>query len=193
MSRHADYLRALRKKTHRGRHVVGEAVRSLWNDGCHEAIGCYSRGADVLVIRHRFSMRVLCTVLLPVGLIDDLWGQAREDVIMSFLRKAQPTQNGTPSGVVAPAGWAHDCPALTEYLFSEQYPDGSRRQRATLTVMAGDAAGVKVVLNDREEGRSLWANGEDLDTALEVLDNLLQSSQTPWRLDKQPKGGHVKK
>lgn len=112
---------------------------------------------------------------------------------MSFLQRSTPSTNGSAAGVVPPDGWSRTLPALSEYLFSEVYPDGTRRQRATLTVMAGDARGVKVVLNDREEGRSLWATGDDLDGALEALEIMLQQPVTPWRMDKQVYRSPVKK
>lgn len=188
MSRFHDYLRQQRKKRRDGRPVGQSSKPAYWVEGPYRAVAVCTRSADVLVIFHAFSGRVECTEVLPPGLCADLWGRNREEVCMSFLKKAQPAANGVRQGAAPPDDWGKFYPAVSEYLYAEQYPDGARRARATLTVMAGDASGVKVVLNDREESRSLWATGKDLDSCLEALEACLVADQTPWRMDK-PGGG----
>lgn len=193
MGGYRDYLADLRKKSRRGRCRANRYQPALWRNGPDEAVGFYTQHADLLVIRHRFSGRVHCTVVLPVGLIADLWGQQREDVIVSFLRKSVTAGNGRVSALVPPDQWGRDYPALCEYLYSAVYPDGTPRARSTVTVMAGDAVGLKIVLNDREESRSLWATGQDLDECWIALEGLLQSEHCPWRQDTKSRAGGPRK
>lgn len=175
-----------RKRARRGGRKVVLRRRGLpWQEGPYRAYAFRTRNADVLCILHLFSGRVVWTACLPVGLLADLWADALGEVTMSFLRKAVPPGNGQQRGPVPPAKMLTEYPALCEYLYGEEYPDGSRRQRSTLTLMAGDAVGVKVVLNDRDQGRSLWATGSDLEDCLLALEAMLQYDDCPWRLDKQ--------
>jgi len=185
MGRYHDYLMHLRDQRKQGRSRRPRRQPAAWTDGPLEGVVAGTGLLEVLTIRHRFSGHVLWTALLPAGTVADLWGAARMEVCVSFLRKSVPQTEGGPRGVAPPDSWRKALPAMCEYLFCETYPDGSRRQKSTLTVMAGDARGCKVVLNDREEGRSLWATGDDFEACLEALEVMLQAPDTPWKADKQ--------
>lgn len=152
----------------------------------------FTRHYDLLVCHHRFSGRVCCTRLLPAGVWAEITAEQREEMGMSFLSRPTATANGKAPGVAAPDDVRSHWPAIGEFLYAEAYPDGSPRQRSTITLMAGDSAGWKLVLNDRQEGRSLWATGESLEDALCALELQLESPNVPWRMDRGFKGGAKK-
>lgn len=143
-----------------------------------------TRNFDLLVCHHRYSGRVHFTRLLPGGVWAEISWEQRTEMAMSFLKRPVADQKATEQGVALPSDIRLNWPALGEYLYAEKYPDGQPRARATLTLMAGDASGWKMVLNDRQEGRSLWATGDTLEEALLALETALQADHTPWRADR---------
>lgn len=76
-------------------------------------------------------------------------------------------------------------PLLTEYLVETVFSDGSERETATLLVFA--SGGVwKGCLNDRSEGKALWASGASLSDVYEALERALDTSSPDWRPTRQP-------
>lgn len=139
---------------------------------------------EVLVVRHRWSGMVAATLRLPVGTVINSTFGWMEGVIMGLVRKAELGQKGATLGPVKPAMMEREMPLVTSYLFDDAYENGEARQRSTITVMAGDLVGVKVVLNDRAEAMSLWVTGESVDDALLTMEILLSKPDAPWRRDK---------
>ena len=84
-------------------------------------------------------------------------------------------------------------PLLAEYQTLGYYGDGSRRQRATLTVFADEPLGWKGVLNDRDNSRSLWATGATLEEMLGCLESQLCDPEARWRHDSPRNGKAAKK
>ena len=179
-----DYLRAERSKRKRARVERPRRASAIDLGDSLEVYLVPTRYLDLLVCHHRFSGRVHYTRVLPAGVWAEVTGQQRLEIAMSFLRRPSPKVATEDQGVALPSDVRLDWPALGEYLFVERYPDGASRQRATLTLMAGDAVGWKMVLNDRQESRSLWATGETLAEAMMALEVALQAEHAPWRQDR---------
>lgn len=72
-------------------------------------------------------------------------------------------------------------PLLSQYLAEGSYEDGEERERSTLMFFAGDVRGFKAVLNDRSNGRSLWATGDTVDKLLTALEAMLNDVRAPWQ------------
>lgn len=81
--------------------------------------------------------------------------------------------------------FASGYPLVTEYLCTQQYDDGSPRERSALSLFCEDGM-LKLALNDKAEGRSLYVSAESLEDALELLERALHATNAPWRL--WPKG-----
>jgi len=71
-------------------------------------------------------------------------------------------------------------PVLLEYLESRTYASGKPRETSTLTVFV-DSGTLKASLNDRQEGRSLWAASDSLSGLLDTLESMLCGESVPWR------------
>ena len=82
-------------------------------------------------------------------------------------------------------------PVLLEYLESVRYADGSPRDTSTLTLFV-DAGTLKASLNDRQEGRSLWAASDTLSGLLDTIESMLCGESVPWRW-KEPDGTTTRK
>lgn len=79
-------------------------------------------------------------------------------------------------------GMMENYPALFAYLTDDQYDDGSRRQRASLLIMA-DGQVWKGWLNDKDTGRSLWLAGETIEQLLDSMETHLTDGTATWRQD----------
>jgi hypothetical protein len=73
-----------------------------------------------------------------------------------------------------------DTPLLFEYLSHRQFEDGSMRETSTLMVFASEGLW-KGCLNDRQEGRALWASAETIGGLLEALERCLDHTHPDWR------------
>lgn len=139
---------------------------------------------EILVVRNLWSGRIVVTRQMPRGTCWHAGPAWVEALVMGLIRKAEMVGGPEAVGPRKPASFARDCPVLADYLFDETFANGTKRQRSTLTVMAGDVAGFKAVLNDREEGMSLWATGETVEETLLTMEALLNTQDAPWRRDK---------
>lgn len=100
---------------------------------------------------------------------------------MRYVRKPDPSP--VPGASLRPAesdALGSLRPAIWEYLTCEQWEDGTPRQTATVTVFWEDSR-VKLCLNDRFAGRSLWVSGESLIAALDALEGQLEAGTGDWR------------
>jgi len=99
---------------------------------------------------------------------------------MSFLRRqsADPSSPNAQSSV--DADFQSSYPALSEYLTSAAYPDGTVRQLATLTIFREDGWW-KACLNEKDQGLVLFVAESRFGTLLEALELLLQEDHPPWR------------
>jgi hypothetical protein len=188
-----DYLRAQRAHRKRGRHFRAYHPRAMSLGDGLEVFPITTRHLELWFCHHRFSGRVIFTQVVPAGIWAEVTAGQREQIAMSFLKRPTTDAKSAEQGVQVPSDVRTNWPALGEYLFSEKYPDGSPRARSTLTVMAGDASGWKMVLNDRQESRSLWSTGETLEECMMALEVALQADYTPWRADRNNGRPGVKK
>jgi len=143
-----------------------------------------SPGMEVLIIRKKWTKFIVYTEAFPAGTIRFLDPLTAQDTLMALARRiTETTRNGSPRAA-KPTSMQLNYPTLVDYLFDTEFEDGTPRTRATLTVMAGDVQGVKIVLNDREQHSSLWASGIDLDDALLNMEAMLDTQDAPWKIDK---------
>ncbi len=141
------------------------------------------KGEEVLTVRHRWSHRVLATLVWPQGTASWAPPGWLEGVVMGIARQATSVNGEENRWHDNCPDWAKTFTALWEYLTHDTYQEGDARVPSTLTIMRGDLMGVKVVLNDRDRGLSLWATGTDPGDALETLETLLNTTSPPWRRD----------
>lgn len=78
------------------------------------------------------------------------------------------------------AQWAASHPAIWEYLTLDTLDDGKERVTSMLCVFY-EAGVVKVALQDRQEGLSLWVSSQSIPEALEALESRLQAGDGEWR------------
>ena len=134
---------------------------------------------------------MFCLILFELVLGFDL--KARQDLqwflYSRSLHDPRTTDDRSPkvwhnepfiSAFWADADFAAECPAIWEYLTLDRYPDGKRRQRATLTVLVEDGVW-KYCLNDRGQHRSCWATGRTHEEARRALEATLASGTPSWR------------
>jgi hypothetical protein len=77
--------------------------------------------------------------------------------------------------------WESVHPAIQEYLTEANHDDGSPRETSMLCIFVEDGF-VKLSLQDREEGRSMWVSAPSLPEALNALERNLQDGVGEWRL-----------
>jgi len=141
------------------------------------------KGEEVLTVRHRWSHRVLATVVWPQGTASWAPPGWLEGVVMGIARQATSVNGEENRWHDNCPAWAKEFTVLWEYLTHDTYLEGEPRVPSTITIMRGDLMGVKVVLNDRDRGLSLWSTGTDPRDALETLELLLNTTSPPWRKD----------
>lgn len=82
------------------------------------------------------------------------------------------------------------CPTVVEYLALERYASGKPRERSTMSVFI-EHGQVRLCLNDRDVGESMWVSGDSLEAALASLEKRLAGGSTEWRPNR-PQGGKRK-
>lgn len=94
----------------------------------------------------------------------------------------KPSATGT-----TPVKWSTEssefaslCPRLWEMLTETSYADGSKRQSSSLTVFCEDGV-VKLMLNDRDNGRMAFVTQETFEMALATLEGKLAVEGLEWR------------
>lgn len=99
---------------------------------------------------------------------------------MSFLSKVDAASKGSP-GAAGPLGGVFGVtPAVMEYLTAASYPDGSPRERSTISVFVEDGV-VKACLSDRDQARTLWRSGPSVEDALMALETAIADGSADWR------------
>jgi len=114
----------------------------------------------------------------------DVWQSSsplvRRNLLVSFLRKHQADQSSSNAPPSVDQAFQQQYPALSEYLTSPLYPDGSARQLSTMTVFREDGWW-KACLNEKDQGLVLFVAESQFGTLLEALELLLQEDHPPWR------------
>lgn len=115
---------------------------------------------------------------------------ASEDNSMAFVRRPSESDNARAAGDGSgDPDFAGQYPALYEYLSLSEFPEGGRRETATLMVLMEDGL-YKACLNDRANDRSAWVSGDTFDRVLIRLEAILATDTAEWRkrTGKPPQG-----
>lgn len=99
---------------------------------------------------------------------------------MSFLSKVDGQAKGSHLLGVPLSGVLSVTPAVLEYLTAASYPDGSPRERSTLSFFVEDGV-VKACLSDRDQVRTLWRSGASVEDAVMALESSLVEGTADWR------------
>jgi len=176
---------ATRRRSHRiiaGRYMVNdhEGYQAEWCEGCEPGYLVVIRVSDGQIVAY--------------GKVDIVWFrgcsfEVFEEAIMAFLKKVSD-KDRVNAGVPSKFGeaWRDKHPAIVEYLTCEHDDDGNARLRSTLAVFVEEDTW-KVVLNDKQNERSLFVSGASLVDALDALELLLRAGQGEWRAQKPWKPG----
>lgn len=141
-------------------------------------------GGVILVREWKRSRMVNSTLMIPSEFWAEMDWDQRKAMLMSFLSKGKPEYVSAGSNAPAEdADFAERYPALSEYMSSAKYPDGSKRQVSRLGIFV-DTDGWKAQLRDVDRGLVIWATDRSFLGVLEALEGLLISERPPWREDK---------
>jgi len=110
-----------------------------------------------------------------------------ETCVASYVRRLveNEAQRRQVQGPEAEA-WVRAHPALWEYLTLEAFDDGTKRQTATVCLFVEDGF-VKIALQDRQEGRSLWVSSPSPEGGFDALEAHLAQGTGEWR---RSRNGH---
>jgi hypothetical protein len=139
--------------------------------------------SDVIVVRDFNTLRITGTRILEEGLLAMMEPHHARKTIMALKKPGIGDDGKRPAGPKKPAKFGVDYPVLSDYLFESSWEDGTPRQTATMTIMAGPSTGFKAVLNDRAMKRSLWVLADSTDDLFASLELLLADEETPWVAD----------
>lgn len=103
---------------------------------------------------------------------------------MSFLRKLEAVPGSGQSESLQDPDFQMTFPALSEFMTAPSYPDGSAREKATVSVFFEDGM-FKACLNERDRGLVLFVSEAKFGCLFEALELLLQGEHVPWRISKQ--------
>lgn len=107
---------------------------------------------------------------------------------MSFVAKrmAVPDASSSPAGFLSQTcSVLSASPGLLDYLTANTFPDGTVRELSNLLVFVEDGV-IKVCLNDRANGCSLWRSGTDILDVLASVDAAIQKGTADWRAARKP-------
>jgi len=91
----------------------------------------------------------------------------------------------TPAGAIGAekpltGAFLSDYPTVWTFLTDSKWDDGSRRERATILIIA-DGGVIKLWMGDKACNRSCWVTGESLEQAFTILEEQLSTSSCAWR------------
>jgi hypothetical protein len=154
-------------------------------DASHEVALYGIKTEEVVVLRKMYTCSVMATLNLPRFTVRDAPRGWLKGVLMAIIRRRGNGAGGEAATARVFTPWVTAHPLLWSYLTETSFHDGEPRATSTLSVMNGDMGGVKLVLNDRAEGLSLWATGADIPECLDTLELLLGEEEAPWKKDKR--------
>jgi len=96
------------------------------------------------------------------------------------MQKPQTTAGAIGAEKPLAGAFLSDYPTVWSYLTDSKWDDGSRRERATILIVA-DGGVVKLWLGDKACNRSCWTTGESLEQAFTILEEQLSTSSAAWR------------
>ncbi|MBC7121492.1 MAG: hypothetical protein H5T33_08025 [Candidatus Methanosuratus sp.] len=123
-------------------------------------------------------VRMPCT-LKPASWFWGIQTPRRKELSMALKKIVKTAGERTASGPGISDGG--DFPTLIEYLTATQYPDGSKRETASLIIVA-DVGGWRGCLSDKDNGRSLWKAGDSVLGLLMALEQAAaEDDPAAWR------------
>lgn len=140
----------------------------------------HSRTGDArFVVTSDLGLYYWCPAEHPVR-----WGLTHEQetvLVAKFVRSAvrrseQAAMQKSSAGVL----WESAHPAIWEYLTLDVDDEGQERVTSMLCVFV-ESGVVKIALQDRQEGQSLWVASASLVEALAALEARLQAGDGEWR------------
>jgi len=106
--------------------------------------------------------------------------------------KQQVARTGRKADALSAEGqaWVDSHEALWEYLTCEETDGGGERITGMLCILV-EGGLVKIALQDRQEGLSLWAAAQSVPEAMDALEARLRAGDGDWRPMRGggPKGG----
>lgn len=156
----------------------------------------YQRGVRGWVAGDRVYLFRLGWTGIPVEsvVLNVLWcdrHQVRaliEGEAMSMLRKREERKvMGEALELLADLEAEKRWPALWEHLTAGTYPDGSKRERSSLTVFYQDGS-IRGMLRDKDQKLCLWATCKSLFGLLDALEAGANDPDAEWRDDRQAPG-----
>jgi len=108
------------------------------------------------------------------------WDHFKMSVYDMLNKPQRPVKGPGGSHTIVDAKLRKLMPSVVEYLESCAYEDGTLRKSSTISLFA-EGKLIKVSLNDRDNSRTLWAEGESLEDAWRLLERLLSLPEPPWR------------
>lgn len=149
------------------------------DNGCHFQTNPED-GAPRLDIYDRFGGSIVYTLWCGRGCTD--WRVCRAHLLEDLEMLVRPVLNGGPQGkdLVEDVWFSETYPALFSWLTALQWPDGSEKQRSTITFFVEDGA-FKVCLTNKDDQVSLWGSGDDLEGALKVLNARCVDPKAEWK------------
>jgi len=108
---------------------------------------------------------------------------------MAISRGTRPSGDSSDGKFVTTGtGEAKRLATFWEFLTETTYDDQTPRKTASMTIFVADAC-LKCVLNDKDMGRSLWAESDSLMGLFDELEGMLRSPAPQWRWDRSDSGG----
>ena len=112
------------------------------------------------------------------------WGVTHEKeyaVMAKYVRQHVARAAAARDALSGVAGeWANAHPAIWEYLTLDTTEDGKERLTSMLCLFV-EAGMVKIALQDRHEGLSLWVSSQSIPEALAALEGRLAAGDGEWR------------
>lgn len=100
---------------------------------------------------------------------------------VSYLKKpVTPLSGSVTSSVSSPSAFTAAFPALSEFLISCAWEDGSSRVPGTVMLLVEEGRW-KAWLNDKAFARSAWVSGHTLEAVLGCLEAGLREESLEWR------------
>lgn len=161
--------------------VWGSANRLLGKSVFGERVGFTRRAGEPVVYAFRDEV-LLWVEPCPHPCEMERSHGTVEEWVMSFLKRREANEQRKAMASAAQAvQWAKEHPALWEYLTTEEYPDGSPRERSMLCFFVENGV-FKGALQDRDQQQSLWASSDALESLVEALEaKCAAGDASEWR------------
>jgi hypothetical protein len=175
-----------------GRDKWSKAIRldkPIWRAGveqpsytCHYPEGTvelYGTGTAVIELVDLPVVVRFPVILRPSSWSWEVSAPRRKELTMALKKVLKQAAQGSPVGPgISDAG---EFPTLIEYLTQTAYPDGTKRETATLIIVA-DTGGWRGCLSDKDNQRSMWKAGDSvLGLLLALEQGAAEDDPSQWR------------